>query len=63
MASLSQEDLNDLPPAGVSYERHRPERTLLYQIIKEHWPRFQEHLERRALFHDLGSAPEARIRH
>ena len=46
MASLSQEDLNDLPPPGISYERHRPEQTLLYRIIKEHWPRFQKHLER-----------------
>ena len=35
-----------LPPPGISYERHRPEQTLLYRIIKEHWPRFQKHLER-----------------
>ena len=45
MASLLQEDLNDLPPEKGSYERHRPEQTLLYQIIEEHWPRFQELLE------------------
>ncbi len=45
MASLSQEDLNEWPLGGFSYERHRPEETLLYQIIEEHWPRFQQHLE------------------
>ena len=27
---------------GVSrYERHRPERTLLYQLIEEHYPVFE----------------------
>jgi hypothetical protein len=28
---------SELPAAGVSYERHRPEETLLYQIVEEHW--------------------------
>ena len=44
MASLSQEDLNDWPVGRFSYERHRPEETLLYQVIEKHWPHFQEHL-------------------
>ena len=44
MASLSQEDLNDWPVGRFSYERHRPEETLLYQVIEEHWPHFQENL-------------------
>jgi len=30
-------------PAGV-YVRHRPEKTLLYQIIDEYWPEFQAEL-------------------
>jgi hypothetical protein len=25
------------------YERHRPERTLLYQLVKEHYPAFEAH--------------------
>ena len=30
-------------PAGV-YVRHRPETTLLYQIVREYWPEFQAEL-------------------
>ena len=26
------------------YERHRPERTLLYQLVQEYYPAFKEHL-------------------
>ncbi len=26
---------------GVRYERHRPERTLLYQLVEEHYPAFE----------------------
>ena len=44
MAALTKDDLADLPARACRYERHRPESTLLYQIIQEHWPRFQEHL-------------------
>ena len=29
----------------VHYERHRPERTLLYQLVEEHYPAFKAHLE------------------
>lgn len=32
-------------PKGSVYERHRPEKTLLYQIIRQYYPRFLEHLE------------------
>ena len=33
---------------GVSvYVRHRPERTLLYQIVDEYYPAFKQHLESR----------------
>jgi len=28
-------------PSNIKYERHRPEQTLLYQIIKRHYPAFQ----------------------
>src|SRR5680860_1781430 len=30
-------------PTGV-YVRHRPETTLLYQVIQEYWPEFQAEL-------------------
>ncbi len=41
MASLAQstEALN-----GVCYERHRPEQTLLYQLVNEYYPQFIEQL-------------------
>ena len=35
--------------AGVAssrYERHRPERTLLYQLVEEHYPALKVHLAR-----------------
>ena len=32
-------------PNGREYQRHRPEKTLLYQIIHQHYPIFLEHLE------------------
>ena len=28
------------------YERHQPEKTLLYQVIDEYYPQFQAHMER-----------------
>jgi hypothetical protein len=34
--------------AGVGasrYERHRPERALLYQLVEEHYPALKAHLE------------------
>jgi hypothetical protein len=27
-----------------AYARHKPEQTLLYQLIERHWPEFQSHL-------------------
>ena len=30
--------------AASAYERHRPERTLLYQLVEEHYPAFKAHL-------------------
>jgi hypothetical protein len=33
------------PTRSDSYARRRPEDTLLYQTIVEHWPAFSEHLE------------------
>ena len=31
-------------PAHTTYERHRPEQTLLYQLIERYWPEFQSYL-------------------
>jgi hypothetical protein len=44
MAALTKDDLADLPTRACRYERHRPESTLLYQIVQKYWPRFQAHL-------------------
>ncbi len=33
-------------PAGAAYARHRPEHTLLYQIVEENYPTFRDLLER-----------------
>ena len=32
---------------GASYVRHRPEQTLLYRLVKEHYPRFLSALAER----------------
>jgi hypothetical protein len=32
------------PNSAAVYVRHRPETTLLYQIIREYWPEFQAEL-------------------
>ena len=32
------------------YVRHRPERTLLYQILDEYYPAFKQHLEAREVY-------------
>ena len=29
---------------SVGYQRHRPEQTLLYQIVERHYPAFTDHL-------------------
>jgi hypothetical protein len=41
--SLSPEGLTGWPPS--QHERHRPEATLLYQIVEEYWPSFQAELD------------------
>jgi len=48
MVYLSQEKPLQGPITQVNYEYecHKPEATLLYQIIQEHWPGFQAELER-----------------
>ena len=32
------------PNSAAAYIRHRPETTLLYQIVQEYWPEFQAEL-------------------
>ena len=32
------------PSTTAAYVRHRPETTLLYQIVQEYWPEFQAEL-------------------
>lgn len=32
-------------PSAAAYERRRPERTVLYQVVSEHWPAFVEQTE------------------
>ena len=46
MALLSPHDLDEWSTPKADYERRRPENTLFYQIIQEHWPRFKQELER-----------------
>ncbi len=50
MVSLSLADIRDGPTGPFNYKRHRPEETLLYQIIQEHWPRFQQQLEQQGKY-------------
>ena len=37
--------LPDETARGDSYARHRPEETVFYQTIAEHWPGFRERME------------------
>lgn len=30
---------------GPHSERRQPEESVLYQVVREHWPEFQEHAE------------------
>ncbi len=34
-----------VPAPTLPYERHRPEESLLYQLIETHYPAFRAHLE------------------
>ncbi len=44
MGLLSHPDLQARPNPTAVYLRHRPETTLLYQIVHEYWPEFQAEL-------------------
>lgn len=39
---MRQAAITDRSPHGPPYKRHRPEQTLLYQIIEQHYPAFKE---------------------
>jgi hypothetical protein len=39
---MSQVAVNDRSPHSPPYQRHRPEQTLLYQIIERHYPEFRD---------------------
>jgi len=42
---LLSQQASQLPPrSATAYVRHRPETTLLYQVIQEYWPEFQAEL-------------------
>jgi hypothetical protein len=41
MGLRSREDRQVRPNSAAVYARHRPETTLLYQIVDEYWPEFQ----------------------
>ena len=34
--------IKDRSPLGPPYQRHQPERTLLYQIVERHYPEFRD---------------------
>ena len=44
MGLLLPEHQKVRPNSAAVYIRHRPETTLLYQIIREYWPEFQAEL-------------------
>jgi hypothetical protein len=44
MALLLLEHHKVRPTSAAVYVRHRPETTLLYQVIREYWPEFQAEL-------------------
>ena len=39
---MPQSAITDRSPHSPPYKRHRPEQTLLYQIIEAHYPEFRE---------------------
>ena len=44
MGLLSHQDLQARPNSAAVYIRHRPETTLLYQIVNEYWPELRAEL-------------------
>ena len=47
MGLFSHEACQAPPQSTAVYVRHRPETTLLYQVVHEYWPEFQAELARR----------------
>jgi hypothetical protein len=42
---------DDFWPVGpFQYQRHQPENTLLYQLVKAHWPQFENMLSEQGSF-------------
>jgi hypothetical protein len=41
-SAMRQAAIMERSPHGPSYQRHRPERTLLFQIIERHYLAFKE---------------------
>jgi hypothetical protein len=41
-SDMSQVAIKDRSPHSPPYQRHRPEQTLLYQIIERHYPQFRD---------------------
>ena len=39
---MPQAAITDRSPYGPAYKRHRPEQTLLYQVIEQHSPEFRD---------------------
>jgi hypothetical protein len=39
---MPQAAITDRSPHSPPYQRHRPEQTLLYQIIERHYPEFRD---------------------
>lgn len=44
MELLSHQVRQERPNSAAAYVRHRPETTLLYQVVQEYWPEFQAEL-------------------
>ena len=44
MALLTHSEEDDWPSSTARYERHRPETTLLYQVVQQYWPEFKDML-------------------
>ena len=42
--AVKHRDVRERPNSDAVYLRHRPETTLLYQIVNEYWPEFQAEL-------------------
>ncbi len=44
MSPMLEEANADRDGCAAPYQRHRPERTLLYQIVEQHYPAFVAHM-------------------